>query len=260
MNEYLNSMSNYLDSDEVLTFNTVESIFISFGYEDHRLQMNNVVFEYSMIDGRCIVSELYLLYEIHIKLLLTEQGIICTDEKVDFNDLVTILSATDSLYHNNETDIIENIEETEDGVLEQFVTILDEAFDINPHLTLTIVTHVNELVIKMIQVNVPISVASLIKQEYKDRYKKLDGVGIVSNAIIAINKFGYTIDEMISIVTEDILKLTDVEEIVTEIKLLVLGSNTIEEEIIPTNLIVASILFEEDERLLRILAKLPREE
>jgi len=235
----------------------LERLFTAFGYDSHVLSISNIYFG-SAVDTDDQLARVISVYREAVLHILELNGIALNIEDKSLTDISKVLEAINIL--NAET--FEELGNVDDLDSTTYIEVLlAQALDVPEHQFIGYIARVKPKVVQYI-----LDYNTMPEQEptnngyYRARWKRYyDGNNyVVSNMVRGMDDFGWTTDSILTILMDALSDLTDINQIAKEIRLVVMGSNTPDVDLLVTAISVSEYVLDNSLLLFKVTSVLRR--
>lgn len=268
---YLEGLNNFLPDFLVELFEDVEKSFSEVNYTEHIDPIYQIV-NFSRDED---IEDLKIdLQDIYIKAIadcLQQQGLVINYEQSELIDIIKFFNSFIPLASNKVQDLLQYNQLCETTSEDLLAEVLFEISGLDHHTTHTLVKSISPFLVNYLVKATEVGFSDNFEENVRNQIvensikrvkeSKLLTQGMITYEFIrSINKFGFSIDVALEIVSQDLYELKDPNEIYNEVKTLVLASNTTDLEIsIKISQIVEHVFQDKPELMVRTLSLIDRE-
>ena len=263
---YLDGLEDFLPIFMVELFSDIEKSFFEVNYTEHIdaiYQLVNFSRDEDIEDLKIDLQDTYLK---SIEDCLLQQGLSINTQNVALSDVVSVFKSFIPLAAKKVQDLIQYNSLCETTIEDLIAELLFEISGLDHHITHNVVksvsTFLTSYLVNSTEYGFSDNYELIVKDKITDNSiervtkSKLLTKGMITYEFIkSINKFGFSIDIALEILSNELAELKDPSTIYTEIKTLVLASNTFDLEVpFKINQIIEHLFQDKPELMVRTLA------
>lgn len=261
--EYLNDIDRCVSDELMETLASIESCFQHLTYDKHIDQLNEVFAHDMDLPIRELCDEALQVYRIHIDAVLKDQGIVLINplnEKIP--KLEQVLRAITLLGTRPLDDILEGteIEDADEGGEIYLANLISHIAEVPAPEILLLIDSVSPDTVRLLEPKdegerEPNPLAKIAETRFKAEVGECKE-GLVCNMIRRIGAYGYDLQTFSNELADEIEILVTDEEVIREVRLLLLGSSELTEDLVIKGNELIEFIFDNPMRIMKLNAKL----